>query len=185
MAWEWEWGQESQDSGSSSDMSEEEDVDGQKQHNPYLHSDTENSESEDSTSTFTLPTQTHTVTFKCIGSIHSNEAQEVLSKASKTMRENGTVPTRITPEPDNEHDARAIAFVCYIDDKWQRIGYVVRECVEHVHLALSEKRILFVKLSWAKYLACWARSGPGFYAGVNVTLRGEWHRDVVRSQSTR
>ena len=78
----------------------------------------------------------------------------------------------------NEYDAWVIAFVCHIDDKWQRIGYVVRECVEHVHLALSEKRTLSIKLSWA-------RSGPRFYAEVIVTLGAEWHRDIVHSQSTR
>ena len=57
--------------------------------------------------------------------------------------------------------------MCHIrvDGKWLRIGYIVKECLEHVHLALSEGRVLSVKLSWAKYLACWLHSEPGFYAG--------------------
>ena len=178
MAWEWEWRHEV-----GSDMSEKEDADSQEQHNPYLHSDAENSDSENVP--LSLPTQTHTVTFKCTGSIHDYAAQETLSKASRILRECGTVRIKLAPEPNNQYDARAIAFLCHIDGKWQRIGYIVRECLEHVHLALSEGRILSVKLSWAKYLACWSHSGPGFYAGVNVSIRGEWHRDVVCSQSTR
>lgn len=91
----------------------------------------------------------------------------------------------MAPEPNNQYDAHAIAFYCTINGNCQRIGYVVKECLAHVHQALSQRRILAVKLAWAKYLVCWSYSGPGFYAGVNVSIRGEWHRDVVRSQSTR
>lgn len=117
----------------------------------------------------------------CIGSV---AAQETLSRMSKILCEGGTVQTKIEPEQDNQYDANAIAFMCRIDDKWNRIGYIVRECLEHVHLALSERRILAVKISWAKYLTCWSRSGPAFYAGVNISIRGEQHRDAICSQSS-
>ena len=46
--------------------------------------------------------------------------------------------------------------------------------LDHVHAALQEKRILSVKLAWAKYMVCWSRSGPGFYAGINISLNGEY-----------
>jgi hypothetical protein len=95
------------------------------------------------------------------------------------------VPTKLQPEPSNQYDAIAVAFMCEIDKKWQRIGYVVHECLEHVHKAFSENRIASVKLHWVKYLVCWSRSGPGYYAGINISLKGEWHRDVIRHQSTR
>ena len=95
------------------------------------------------------------------------------------MREGGTVETKIMPEPHNQYDSKAIAICCKVNDEWKRIGYIVRECLEHVHAALSEKRLLAVKLAWAKY------SGSGFYAGVDITIKGEWHKDVVRTQSTR
>ena len=49
----------------------------------------------------------------------------------------------------------------------------------------DSRQTMSVKLCWAKYLVCWSRSGPSYYAGSNVSLRGEWHRDVVRCQSTR
>ena len=163
VVWKWEWTvvEESES---------EEEEDSREQHNPHLHSDSESdSETELSPPDF-LPTQTHTVTFKCIGTVHDND---------------GKVEVRVSPEPDNEHDSQAIAFQCHVNHKWQRIGYVVRECLSHVHKALQEKRLLSVKLSWAKYLVCWARSGPGFYAGVDMSISEEWHRDVVRSQSTK
>ena len=166
MAWNWEWEEEA-----SSDL--EEDVDSREQYNPYIRSDSENSD--DESISFSLPTQTHTVTFKCIGSTHDNNAQECLSKVSKVLREGGKVQTKMTPEPNNQYDSKAIAFFCKINDEWQRIGYVVREYLEHVHQALSERRILAVKLAWAKYLVCWPYSGPGFYARVNISVRGEWY----------
>ena len=61
-------------------------------------------------------------------------------------------------------------------------GKKLSECLDHVH---KGKCVLSVRIAWAKYLVCWSRSGHGFYAGVNISLNGEWHRDVVRCQSTR
>ena len=69
--------------------------------------------------------------------IDSN-AQDTLFKASKHLKDMKGVPTKLQPEPTNQYDARAVAFMCEIDKKWQRIGYVVHECLEHVHKALSE-----------------------------------------------
>ena len=85
---------------------------------------------------------THTLTFKCIGSTYDSNAQEVLCKASKLLQNNKDMPTKLQPEPTNQYDTRAIAFMCYIDKKWQRVGYVVQECLEHVHKALLECRQL-------------------------------------------
>ena len=162
--------------------SEEED-DSHEQHNPHLHSDIEHSDSK--TETNSPPPLTHTVTFKCIGPVHDTNAQALFSRVSQILHGGGGVDVRVSPEPDNPYDSQAIAFQCHIDRKWQRIGYVVRECLSHVHEAIQEKRLLSVKFSWAKYLVCWARSGPGFYAGIDLTVSGNWHRDVIKSQSTK
>ena len=35
------------------------------------------------------------------------------------------VQVKLKPEPYNPYDARAIGFVCYVDEQWARIGYVV------------------------------------------------------------
>ena len=75
-------------------MSEEKDADSQEQHNPYFHSDAENSDSENC-STYA---NTHS-DLKCIGSVHDYTAQETLSKASRILRESGTVCMKIAPEP--------------------------------------------------------------------------------------
>ena len=89
-----------------------------------------------------------------------------LATVSKLLRE-GDVPVRLTPEPTNEVDARAIAFQCQIDKKWKRIGYVVKEALDSVHLAMEEQKIVRVKFAWAKYISnmdtlktrllCWNR----------------------------
>lgn len=92
---------------------------------------------------------------------------------------------RIRPEPSDQFDAKAIRFECLIDQQWEIIGYIVRECLDEVHKALNERAILSVKIAWANYLVCWSRSGPGFYTGINITRSGEWHQVVVRSWSTR
>ena len=63
-----------------------------------------------------------TVTFKCIGTQHDMHAQSILSKVSQILRNGQEVPVNIYPEPENPHDANAIASKCWVDDKWHRIG---------------------------------------------------------------
>ena len=50
---------------------------------------------------------------------------------------------------------------------------------------LSMKPSSFItKCLWIKYHVLWLRSGPGFYAGINVALNGEWPPVVMRHSST-
>ena len=63
----------------------------------------------------------------------------------------------------------AIAFECLVDDKWERIGYVIRQLLDSVHYALSESKItavclsqkshLYIEFDWIVY---WYKSGPGW-----------------------
>ena len=184
IVWEFEWVTYNNES-EEDDADSTEDFVSREQHNPYLETDLESDSDSETTIPSFLPTQTHTVTFKCMGSVHDPNSQEVLCKISRIHRDGGDVAVRVEPEPKNQYDSKAIAFTCQVDGKWQRIGYVVRECLEHVHTAVREKRLLSVKISWAKYLVCWSYSGPGYYAGINMSISGEWHNDVVHCQSTR
>lgn len=45
------------------------------------------------------------------------------------------MPVELRPEPTDPKDSPAIAFLCLIDGKWEKIGHVVHE-------ALSEKRFI-------------------------------------------
>ncbi len=55
------------------------------------------------------------------------------------MRNIKEVQVQLKPEKDNPRNARALAFICKIDDEWQRIGYVVEEALDAVHTALDKK----------------------------------------------
>ena len=81
VVWEWEW---EEDDGS--DMSNK-DPDSQEQCNPYLP------RGSNSESISTLPAQTHTVTYKCIGSVHAwlHGTRNTCSKTSKILREGESV----------------------------------------------------------------------------------------------
>ena len=177
VIWEWDWLGDG-----SSDSSSEDEAHGH--YNPYMKSDSETADSDTELTPFTLPSQTHVVTFKCMGTTYSLHAQETLKEASRLLRQGVNVQVKMVPEPKNQFDAKAIAFHCQIDDEWHRIGYVVRETLEHVHKAISQNRIIYVKFSWAKYLVIWMQSGPGYYAGINIAINGEWPSVVVRHAST-
>ena len=180
VVWEWEWDDDSDTDHVSESSCEDTGHDHQ---NPYIQTDTE-SDSEPETP-FQLPSQTHIVTFKCIGTTHDFHAQEILRKVSQLLGQGEHVPVKILPEPENQYDCKAITFMCEVDGGWHRIGYIVREALDHVHKALTQKKIIFVKFAWAKYLVIWMRSGPGYYAGINIAIDGEWPLEVCRCASTR
>lgn len=89
------------------------------------------------------------------------------------------------PEKDNPYDSNAIAFKCFLDEEWHRIGYVVKEAVNAVHSSLASRKIAQVTFAWTKYLVTWTRSGPGYFAGVNIALYGQWPKEICQCASTR
>ncbi len=140
----------------------------------------------DSDSQSHVPSQTQIVTFKCIGTTHDSHAQDTLREVSKALKDDKDVPVKVVCEPDNQYDSQAIAFKCKLNEEWYGISYIVTEPLDHVHKAsLREKKIIYVKFAWVKYMVVWSRSGPGYYAGINIALEGEWPRAVTRVTSSR
>ena len=130
---------------------------------------------------------THTVTFKCIGANKDQNYQIALQRASDIIANGCTedVPVRLTKEPNNPKDSMAIAFECLLEGNWKKIGYVVKEVLEEVNEAIRDHLVLSVKFAWIKFLICWSKSGPGFYAGINISKWGTWSRTVKRFASTK
>ena len=132
-----------------------------------------------------LPYITHKVIFKCIGSNREESYQLALWKSKQLLKSGQHVPVELRPEPTNPKDSQAIAFVCLIDGKWEKIGYVVREALSDVHAAIKKRKVLSVKYDWIKFITDWSRSGPGWFAGIAITRDGDWSREVMRCCSTR
>ena len=127
----------------------------------------------------------HTVVFKCIGAVRDSQSQETLRIAKHKVHNGWTVPVRMRHEPTNIVDAQAVVFECKVEEKWERIGYVVSDILNEVHSAIDNNLLLDVKLKWVKYITDWTRSDPGYFAGIAVTKCGQWERKVVRYRSTR
>ena len=144
VVWEWKW-EEIEETTHVSETS-------------YGNHDAEESMSnsepamEDSDETYcSSPEKQCTVTFKCIGAVHDTHAQDVLRRVSDLL-DNNVVPVNIFPEPSNPFDSRAIAFKCWIDEDWQRIGYIVREALDSLHDTMNNHLITNVNFAWARYL---------------------------------
>ena len=43
----------------------------------------------------------------------------------------------------------------------------------------QENLILNVKFGWIRYVTDWRRSGPGYFAGIAVTKKGQWEANVT------
>ena len=167
--WEWSWAEvdDGTDSGSQSESLSE-----------HLSSDDSSPGANEDDE---IPEITHSVIFKCIGVLKEHRYQETLATTARKIREGEAVPVRLTKEPHNPVDARAIAFECKVDSVWERIGYVVREAVEATHEAIDKGDILKVQFDWVKYIVEFQNCG--FYAGIKITRRGEWPRHVLQCRS--
>lgn len=143
------------------------------------------SESDSHTTTSPEPMPLHTVVFKCIGCTRDQQSQQILQEVSQKLENDEEVLVNLYPEPDNKFDNKAIAFKCFIRGEWHRIGYVVKEALVDVYNALEKKAITAVQFAWAKYIITWTRSGPGYFAGIRITRKGKWSKEVCQSASTR
>ena len=61
----------------------------------------------------------------------------------------------------------------------------MREALDSVHDAQDSESTSEVKFLRAKYLVTWVRSGPGYYAGINITRVGQWSTAIHQCASTR
>lgn len=179
VAWQWEWLPDSQPGSESESEEDSSSV------QPLTHSRTPSDVGSGSEDQEEVQDVAHTVTFKCIGASRELQTQEILAKVAKLLDRGDIVSVDLFPEPENKYDSNAIAFKCLVDGSWHRIGYVVREALLYVHDAMKKQQILSVKFAWVKYIINWSRSGPGFYAGINITKSGDWHTTILQCASTR
>ena len=104
------------------------------------------------------------------------------STCQKKLNDGSPVAVKLNPEPDNQQDSKAIAFVCKIEDgEWKRIGYIVREVIDDVQAALDAQKILSVSFDWIRFKTYF--KSPGWYAGIKITKNGEWFQQVILSSS--
>ena len=176
MVWSWEWMdyQSSEDSSSSF-------IDSFSNLDTYTHQSSDSDELAEEDQTPVNDT-TDTVVFKVIGCTKEKKYQDILSHVKNSQL---AVPVKLLPEPNNPFNSKAIAFVCMVGGKWQRIGYVVNEILSEVQSALNNDDITCVEFAWVKYISDWTKSGPGFFAGVKVTKYGIWPYSVKKAASTR
>lgn len=123
------------------------------------------------------------VRFKCIGVTRDVSYQSCLKEVNSQLMEGKYVPVRLVPEPDNPYDSRAINFQCELNKKWKIIGYVVKELCDAVHEALSENKIVSTEFAWVKYKVLHT-TGPGYYAAIDITRKGNWPPRVHSCSNT-
>ena len=114
----------------------------------------------------------HTVAFKAMGTTKIRGAQDILRNARDKLYNNDPV------------DKNAIAFKCFLGNKWHKFGYATTEVLDELHHAIQSKSISNVTLKDIRFVCIWSRSAPGFYAAVNITKIGLWSNVVTRHAST-
>ena len=159
VVWKWTWMNEEIATEQDSDIDEEESYNGDDDDDDGLHSVNSSS-------------ITHSVVFKCMGCLKEFRYQEILALVSKKIKDGECVPVELRKEPNNPVDSRAIAFVCKLNDTWERIGYVASEALHAVHEAIRDEHIVTVQFQWVKYIVYFRNQG--WYAGIMITKKSEW-----------
>ena len=174
VIWRWTWIEgESSESEKSSDTDDCRETDGA---TIATSTKPDSSDSDDDISAIT-----HSVVFKCIGCLKEYRYQEILAIVAKKIRQGETVPVKLQKEPDNPVDSRAVAFMCKLNDEYERIGYVVREALDSVHEAMDGNKILQLRFDWVKYIVHCREHG--WYAGIVISRRGDWPQSVMQSRA--
>ena len=76
---------------------------------------------------------------------------DCLKTVSGVLQAGTSVPVKVIPEPNNPFDSRALAFQCLIDNKWQLIGYLIKELCDIVHEAIADGSIISARFAWVRY----------------------------------
>lgn len=113
-----------------------------------------------------------------MGCVKELRYQEILASVSMHMKEGKNVPVELRKEPNNPFDSRAIAFMCKLDNLWERIGYVASEALDTVHEAIDNNHIIAVQFEWVKYIVYF--KNRGWYAGITIKKKREWSQSVQR-----
>lgn len=106
---------------------------------------------------------TNTLVFKCMGCHKETCYQKALERVCDLMAEGGSVPVAMVHEKTKIYNARALAFVCQLDNKPYTVGYIVSELLDEMHMAIEAGKIVSVKFSWVEYITDWTRCGPKFF----------------------
>ena len=114
-----------------------------------------------------------TISCKCIGVTQNKSYQQALEAAYKQLQKGIDTDVQLVPEPNNPYDSKAISFQCHVNQSWKTFGYIARELCDCIHDAIAQNCIVEVKFFWVKYKVLHT-TGPGYYAAVNITRRGEW-----------
>ena len=138
---------------------------------------TDNSDSDAEEDLVNEQPDTNTLVFKCMGCHKETRYQKALEKVRDLMAEGKSVPVAIVHEKTNIYDARALAFVCQLDNKPYTIGYAVSELLDEMHMAIGAGNIS-VSFSWVKYITDWTRCGPNFLR--ELLLKGKDHGHLRR-----
>ncbi len=109
--------------------------------------------------------------FKCMGTTYHPESQDALSKVADLIKIGQDVPVKLIKEPDNIMTPE----LSHLVSARRPLDTYVKEALEYVHKAMAER---MSKFDWVKYLVIWSKSGPGFYAGIRITLNGERPKEV-------
>ena len=112
--------------------------------------------------------------FALKGSSYHEDCQKALRKRKELQFQKENINLRVTPEPTNIRDKNAVIVEAYINNDWYRIGYILKENLRKVFVAVRNSEIQKVEFKFIGFMF-----GPDlndwlYHPRVLISKIGHW-----------
>ena len=90
--------------------------------------------------------------FALKGSSYHEDCQKTLRKCKQLQLQNENINLRVTPEPTNIRDKNAVIVEAYVDNEWCRVGYIPKEKLRKVIVAIRNNEIQKVEFKFIGFM---------------------------------
>ena len=90
--------------------------------------------------------------FALKGSSYHEDCQKALRKSKQLQLHKENINLRVTPEPTNIRDRNAVLVEAYLNNGWYRIGYIPKEKLRKVVVAVRKSEIQEVEFKFIGFM---------------------------------
>ena len=119
-------------------------------------------------------TEQFTEYFALKGSSYHEDCQKALRKCKQLQLKNESVELRVTPEPTNIRDKNAVIVEGFTDNEWSRIGYIPKEKLKKVVVAIRNNEIQKVEFKFIGFMFVPDLNDWLYHPRVLISKIGNW-----------
>ena len=112
--------------------------------------------------------------FALKGSSYHEDCQKALRKCKQLQLQKENINLRVTPEPTNIRDKNAVIVEAHINNDWYRIGYIPKEKLRKVVVAIGNSEIQKVEFKFIGFMFVPDLNDWLYHPRVLISKIGHW-----------